>query len=66
MFTEGVVNKVGVDHLGVLVLGVFNASIAIEATGGAFEYDAEVSAVTKVSHSVGAGCIVALQKCHTQ
>mmetsp|Transcript_7913 Transcript_7913/g.13695 ORF Transcript_7913/g.13695 Transcript_7913/m.13695 type:complete len:254 (-) Transcript_7913:710-1471(-) len=40
---EGVVNKVGVDHLGVLVLGVFNASIAIEATGGAFEYDAEES-----------------------
>ena len=36
-------NKVGVDHLGLLVLGVFNASIGIEATDGAFEYDAEVS-----------------------
>jgi hypothetical protein len=30
MFTKGVVNKVGVDHLWVLVLGVFNASIAID------------------------------------
>lgn len=26
--TEGVVNKVGADYLGVLVMGVFNASIA--------------------------------------
>jgi len=39
----GVVNKVGVDHIGLLVLGAFNASIALEQTAGAFEeHEAEV------------------------
>mmetsp|Transcript_15171 Transcript_15171/g.20939 ORF Transcript_15171/g.20939 Transcript_15171/m.20939 type:complete len:242 (-) Transcript_15171:118-843(-) len=36
---EGVVNKVASDHLGLLVLGVFNASVALRSTKGAFEAD---------------------------
>eukprot|EP00241_Pyramimonas_parkeae_P021853 CAMPEP_0114305554 /NCGR_PEP_ID=MMETSP0059-20121206/16404_1 /TAXON_ID=36894 /ORGANISM="Pyramimonas parkeae, Strain CCMP726" /LENGTH=247 /DNA_ID=CAMNT_0001428771 /DNA_START=162 /DNA_END=906 /DNA_ORIENTATION=- len=34
---EGVVNKVGMDHLGLLVNGAFNASIAMDDTDGAFQ-----------------------------
>lgn len=35
--SEGVVNKVGMDHLGLLVNGAFNASIAMDDTDGAFQ-----------------------------
>ena len=37
VFAEGIVNKVGADHLGVLVHGVFNASIGIDDTDGMFQ-----------------------------
>ena len=51
----GVVNKVGLDHIGLLVLGAFNASIGLADTAGAFEeHIAEVRRSLSTQGSNGA------------
>jgi len=42
--TEGTVNKVGHDHLGLLVHGVFNVSIGGDAMPSHFSYDVDADA----------------------
>jgi DNA-directed RNA polymerase I subunit RPA43 len=62
MRLHGTVNKITPDHVGLLVLGVFNASIPRDSIPASYEYDPESESWTEHgfdSPSLGAGTQVA-------